>query len=190
MLSGRHFQPSGGDFYSHIFENSSEGIAVDVFWAITINFSPIRIQDAECESEASIEWLQWPIRSWRLLDGCAADFRYGENMCESSLYLFSHHPIDSTRIAIRHQEGPEFLVSFNLELEIQDDLGVTIRQPLVIQGSSKLTYTGLLVIPQNVGLTATDDESLKQFAANYVDVSVYGEPQPYGGHGFCFPPRH
>lgn len=177
----------GGEIYCHVFENPRTGLARDVFWSITVEFQPIRYGDEEWDCSMTCEWIRWPIRSWRELDGRHLDVDYGQDGVEASLYLAEHHTGSHTQLAIHHRKGNLFRVEMAMVVDFGGVLGDDQDPALPVQGVADVPFTGLLVVPKNLVPTPQNEEEIQQVVQGFVNLAEFGPPEPQG-HGFVLRP--
>jgi hypothetical protein len=175
-LIAKDLTSTGGEIYCHIFENSSVGVARDIFWSVAIDFAPICVDGRECFCALGCDWLRWPIRTWLELDGCRVEFRHGERDFESSFYLYAHHPADWTRITLTRKDANRFLALVEMELQIIQDVGFELERPFIIRTTATIPFTGLVIRPENLRLSSPSADELRHVASTFVDLTSFGPP--------------
>jgi hypothetical protein len=181
--------PSGGYLYCHVYENALTGTARDLYWSVTVDFERFNLGNEECACSITCEWLRWPIHSWLSLDGCAADFQYGEQGFESSFYLFTHHPANHTRLQLTYDSRNIFTAEIAMEVPMSVNLGIDVEDPLEINAIAKVPFIGLVMIPGNVGPKTLTKTQLQQIAMDFVDLREYHSPEPENS-GLKFRPNY
>src|SRR5437868_1197374 len=106
--------PSGGENYAHIFENKTTGVGRNLFWSITVDFQPIQYGGDEFSCSMTCEWIAWPLRDWRELDGRELDVDYGENGVESSFYMGRHDLATHATVSLRRRRDNIFSVKMDM----------------------------------------------------------------------------
>jgi hypothetical protein len=91
-MFGNQFTAVGGEIYGQLFENVQMDVPRNVYWACKVEFSPMVDEDGgEWACSLLCEWLVWPIRRWRELDGISLAQCVGKVKVEASLYYLSKH---------------------------------------------------------------------------------------------------
>lgn len=109
MLPAEKLVAAGGEVYCHLFENPRTGLPRNVYWSITIDFHPMEYDGKRFKRRSmTCEWLTWPLRDWRQLEGRSLDLKHGDGGSESSFYLWEHHTGISTRLRIGARDGARF----------------------------------------------------------------------------------
>jgi hypothetical protein len=179
--------PSGGDIYCHVFENKHTGLARNLFWSITIAFEPIQYGENEFQCSMTCEWITWPIRDWRALDGRRIDVTYGENGVESSFYTVRHDCGTYTKLSLRHRVGDRFTVSMSMTVDFLGYYGGDENPEMMVNAEAELPFTGVIITPENLHPTPVNVAELERVASDFVDLSAFREPERRN-HGFVLRP--
>jgi hypothetical protein len=180
--------PKSGEIYCHIFENENTGLARNLFWSITVDFEPIQYGEEEFSCSMTCEWIAWPLRDWRELDGRQLDVDYGENGVESSFYMTAHDLATHTTLTLRHRRDNMFSVKVDMLVNFHGYYGEDENPAMPVQAEVEVPFIGLLVIPGNLFPKPNKPAELRKVASEFVDLSAYEEPQPWKTHDFVFRP--
>ncbi len=181
-------EPSGGQIYCHIFENKHTGLARNLFWSITVDFKPIQYGDEKFDCSMTCEWIRWPLRDWRDLDGKQLDVEFGEDGIESSFYMTEHDIASHTTLSLHHRRRNVFTVNANMLVDFHGYYGGDADPSMPVHAEVDLPFIGLLVTPANLSPKPTTPTKLKKVVSEFVDLAAYKEPEPWMSHGFIFRP--
>src|SRR5262245_37184839 len=112
----------GGKMYAHVHENRLTGLKRNLFWAVSIDFAPIRYADSDFRCRMSCEWIPWDARDWRQLDGQKLDVEYEANgtvkngppSVEASFYMTEHDPARRVTLRLRHDGAARFTAAMKM----------------------------------------------------------------------------
>jgi hypothetical protein len=180
--------PSGGQIYCHVFENASAGLPRQLFWSVTIDFKPIQYGEDEFRCLLTCEWIAWPLRDWRELNGQQLEVNDGDNGIESSFYMTEHDPAVNTKLAFRHQRDNLFKVNVDMLVDFHGYYGGDENSAMPIHAEIDVPFIGLLVVPGSLFPKPGNAAELRTVAAEFVDLAVYDGPEPWKKHGFVFRP--
>ena len=180
--------PKGGEMYCHIFENSSTGLVRNLFWSITVEFEPVQYGENEFSCAMTCEWIPWPVRNWRELDGRRLVADYGEHGVESSFYTTQHDIGTRTELALFHRKANLFAVKMDMLVDYRGYYGGDDNPAMAVHAEVDVPFIGLLIIPDNLSPKPATPSQLQSVASQFVDLSSYEAPKPWQGHGSIFPP--
>jgi hypothetical protein len=180
--------PSGGEIYCHVFENKHTGLARNLFWSITITFEPIQYRENEVECSMTCEWITWPIRDWRDLDGRQIDLNYGEDGVESSFYTTRHDFGNHTTLSVRHRIENRFAVSMSMLVDFLGYYGGDENPAMMVHAEADVPFTGLIILPENLFPKPITIAEVESVAADFVDLSSFRAPE-LRHRGFILCPR-
>jgi hypothetical protein len=180
-------KPIGGEIYAHLFENPQQGVERSVFWSVTVDFEKFKYQSEDFDCCMTCEWIRWPIRDWRLLDGKELDVNYGDNGVEASFYRYQHHPASRATLSLRHVDGSRFNTKMSLAVLFGSVEANELQNPTLIEAEVILPFTGLLVVSANLQPEINGVKELTKAVAQSVDLTAFGEPQAVGD-SLRFPP--
>ncbi|MEI9850578.1 MAG: hypothetical protein WDN24_06615 [Sphingomonas sp.] len=63
--------PRAGEIFGHVLENKSINLDRNLFWNITVDLDPVEWGGESRDCALAVEWLIWPVRRWRHLDGAS-----------------------------------------------------------------------------------------------------------------------
>ena len=180
--------PKGGEIYCHIFENEAVELARNLFWSITVEFHPVRYGGEQFDCSLACEWIPWPIRTWQELEGRRLDVGYGDEGVEASFYMCEHHVADRIKLDVNRRSGTQFRVSVEALIDFAGYYGDDQDPAMPVRAEADLPFTGLLVIPDNLSPPPSTPSELSAVACEFVDLSVYGEPESRKPVGSVFRP--
>jgi hypothetical protein len=180
--------PSGGQIYCHIFENRRTGLKRNLFWSLTVDFKPIRYGDETFTCSMTSEWIAWPVRDWRDVDGKEIDVEFGEDGIESSFYMTKHDIATHTTLSLQHRRRNVFTVTADMTVDFHGYYGGDKNPAMPVHAEVDVPFIGLLVVPANLSPKPTTPTKLWKVASEFVDLAAYKEPDPWMTHGFIFRP--
>jgi hypothetical protein len=180
--------PKCGKIYCHVFENPRVDLARNLFWSITIEFESIQYGEDEFDCSMTCEWIVWPIRDWRQLDGIRLDADYGENGVESSFYLVGHDVGTHTKLTLTRRESNLFRVEMGMVVDFKGYYEGDENPAMTVHAEVDVPFIGLLIIPDNLTPKPVSKEEFQAVAAEFVDLSAFGNLEPWKSHGSIFPP--
>lgn len=180
--------PNGGELSSHIFENQSMGLARSLSWSITVEFEPIKYGRELFSCNLMCEWIVWPLRDWRDLDGQELDVASGDNGVESSFYMGRHDLATRTAISLRHRRENVFSIKVDLCVDFHGYYGGDENPAMGVHAELDLPFIGLMVIPGNLFPKPNTPAELREVASEFVDLARYLGPERLGEHAFVFRP--
>lgn len=178
----------GGEIYCHVFENQYTGIARNLFWSVTVKFAPIQYGNQRFDCSLTCDWIPWPVRNWRELDGRHLDVEYGENDIEASFYMTEHHLATRIRLSLAHQQANLFRVAVDLLVDFDGYYSGDEDPAMPVRGEMDIPFIGLLVNPGNLFPKPVNLSDVRKVLLEFVDLSAYCEPEPQEGDGFIFRP--
>ena len=144
----------------------------------------MRYGDEEFSCSMTCEWIRWPVRTWRELDGrrLAADF--GEDGIESTFYMTEHDTGRRTELVLRRRRENIFTVKMDMLVDFHGHYGGDGNPAMAVHAEVDVPFIGLLIIRDKPATPA----ELQEIAAEFVDLSAYEAPEPWQRHGFIFRP--
>jgi hypothetical protein len=181
-------RPRGGEIYCHVFENDAVGLKRNLFWAIRVDFADVRYGASEWPCSTTCEWIVWPVRTWKDLDGLTRDLDYGEGGVECSFYMTRHHPAGHTRLSLKREKNNLFRVVMDMTVRFGGFLGGDKDPALPVHADVVVPFTRLIVVPANLSPAPDTAEAAKSAAAEFVDLVDFLEPDA-GDGDFSFRPK-
>lgn len=181
--------PSGGQIFAHIFENRHTGLARGLFWSITVKFEPIRYGDDDYACSMTCEWIPWRLRNWLELDGRRLSVDYGEEGVESSFYLTEHDLGTHTELVLQHQSENLFETKMNMTVDFHGFHDGHENPRMQVAATVDLPLLGVLVIPDSLFPKPATEQELRDVASDFIDLTSFGDPEPWRTHGSIFPPK-
>jgi hypothetical protein len=175
-LALRAAKNSVGNLYAHLFENPRQGVERNVYWSLTVPCSPVRWDDEEHECSVTCEWLVWPSRDWRQLDGATLATVTKPKVIESSFYLADHHPVGLEQLELSRSDiGAQFRVKVagTFTLEGFDELDGTDMK-FSLEG--EVDFEGLVVVPGNLMSKPQSESEVLKAVAPYADLVNFDPP--------------
>lgn len=123
--------PQRGCLMAKLFENEHIKLPLTLFYSIFIPLSEIEVYGEKEDTEVMLEWIRFPVRSWRELAN--QEFRLPpypeEGYVDGSVYLgHVHNPADVDRIKFGELRGNtisiEIDIAFDFEQEGPAEFGV------------------------------------------------------------------
>lgn len=179
---------NGGELYCHVFENEYTGLSRGLFWCVSLNVTPPVGSSADYSSALTCEWLRWPAKRWQDLNGCTARFGMDDAEKEASMYWFTHHPAKQAFVSLTYQSGNTFLSSMQLDVQYADSELARLAGSSVVEAKGLVSFTGLIIVPGNLGISPSDTESIDRAASDFVDLSAYKEKEICES-GYCYKPK-
>ena len=175
-LTLRTDNASVGNIYAHLFENARNGLSRNLYWSLTVPCLPIRWEEDDHECSITCEWLVWPVRDWRQLDGMSLSATMNPELRESSLYLSDHHPVSIDHLQLTFSgTGARFKVSLagTVSLEGFDELdGTNMKFSL----ESEVNFEGLIVVPGNLIPKPQNESDVLDALAPYAELGAFAPP--------------
>jgi hypothetical protein len=187
MFPAEKLVASGGEIYCHLFENPHTGLARNVYWSIGIEFHPVDYEGRAWPCSMTCEWLTWPIRDWRQLEGQALDLSYGDGGSESSFYLWQHDTGKSTRLRIGPRSEERFEVEMLMVVDFAGYTGSDSNPAMEVRARAVLPYTGVIVVPGNLFPEPGTPGEAVGAVAPYLDTALFKAPERHD-HAFRMEP--
>jgi hypothetical protein len=171
-------RPAGGEIYAHVFENPRTGVRRNLFWNISVEFEPVRLDGEVWDCSFGVEWLTWPIPTWRALDGMDVGKVVAPEMVESSLYLLAeHHPATLRRLRLTAMRGSAFEAAITASAQVRTDHG---SRTVPVSCVCTLPFTGIIVVSGNLEPKPDTAEEAGEAAAQFIGMDGLREPRSEG----------
>jgi len=171
-------QPSEGEIYGHLFENSATGLRRGVYWNARIDFEPVSLDGEEQDCSLSIEWLALPVRRWRDLDGVELARVTQPDLIECSLYLFEEHNRATLRRLQLRKTGPSsFEADFLAIADVDDGSG---RRLFEVSGRCDLSFTSIIVVPSNLQPEPASELEVQAVLVRFISLEDLSPPLSEG----------
>lgn len=167
-----------GEIYGHLFENPRAGVARNVYWACNIEFGPTMDADGgKWPCTMLCEWIVWPVRHWRELDGMSLAQCSDPLNVEASLYFFSaHQPLTDLTLSLRHLRDDRFRLAGQLTADLDDLEGQTLRG-VRASFDVEAQLQGIILVPGSLTPKANTDVEASRVLAEFADPSAYEGPR-------------
>jgi hypothetical protein len=169
--------------WGHLFEKAATGLPRDVYWGIRVELEPLEVDGSEWPTSLAVEWLRFPVRSWRAL----ADTPPVLDLAETSLYCAYHQDAQLVHLSLAAQSE----TSFDLSLTVRATLEVPGLGPLP-EGELALTMPATLeeviVVRDNLFPKPSSPAEAAEALGRFLDPEEF-EPAVYEGFRYVFRPR-
>jgi hypothetical protein len=179
----------------HLFENPRMGVPRSVYWTCNVQFAPI-VEDSDGTDEDHegwpctllVDWITWPVRSWKEIDGLTLANCVGPLEPEASLYFFGQHqPLSSIELSFRRLFANHFSVQGRFMADLADLEGRILRQ-VTAEFEVKAEFAGLSVLPDNLFPKPKLEAEAAEVLGKFADLEIYEQPQ-WGEMSWLFRPR-
>ena len=183
-----------GEIDAHLFENPQMGVPRAVYWSCRIDFEPIQDESGEGDEDGwpctlLCEWITWPIRSWRQIDGLTLENCVHPSGLEASLYFFSvHQPLSSIELSFRGTEGNRFRVQGRLIGDLEDLEGHVFRG-MTAEFEVDAEFLEVGVIPENLNPKPVSEAQAAAALGQYADLASYERPEWVDDFKWSFRPK-
>ena len=172
-----------GEISAQLFENPRMGVPRAVYWSCNIEFAPIHDTSAATAGANQgwactllCDWITWPVRDWRQIDGLTLANCVGPMEVEASLYLFNvHQPLTSIELAFRRTVASKFRWRGRIVGDLEDLEGRALRD-VSANFEVDAEFTGLAVVPENLNPKPKSEERATQALASHADLTAYEQP--------------
>lgn len=188
--SKAHLESLGGEVYCHIFENENTGLQRGLFWSVTLDVNPPTKHMQGDSSSISCEWMRWSVRNWQDLCVNREAFDWNDSEKEASLYWLGYHAAKNATVSVRrqNQKGSMFHVHINMDVVYTEDSLANLAISTVVESSGIVPFTGLIIVPENIGISRDDDRAIDEAVAEYVDPAWFHKKQ-VTKNGYIFKPK-
>ena len=179
---------TGGELYAHVFENQRADTERQLFWCLCLECRSIRWKQKERDVCLLIEWLTWPVRNWRELDGMSLAEVLSPESVEASFYFLEHNKVRLDELTLGRVVGASIdvvacgafdLVGFD-EFDGED---LEFR----IQGTVR--FPGVYVIPDELDPKPTTPAEVERTVRDFIDTDDLEAPVWEQGFRFVLAPR-
>ena len=181
MLATPKLTALSADISGHLFENPKMGVPRGVYWSCSVAFAPIPEGTDEWQCTLLCDWISWPVRSWRDIDGLTLANCTGPLQMEASLYFLGEHQMISTiELSFHKTDMNYFRATGRLSADLTDLDGRFFRG-VEAKLEVNAEFVGLRVVPDNLFPKPKSEAQASQALANFVDLQSYEPPQwvPY-----------
>jgi hypothetical protein len=134
-------------------------------------------QGEEFKVSVTCDWLGWPVRDWRRLDGMTRSTAVNPGLAECTLYLADHHAVRLRTLELRSVGvGARFRLSMAGSFDIYgfDDLDGT---NLAFSIDSDVEFEGLVVVPENFIPQPQNEAEVLNALRSRVDLKGFCAPR-------------
>ncbi len=168
---------AGGSLYSHVFENASTGLERGHFWSLTIDFDPLEYDENEWDCSVMVEWMQFAVRDWRLLNNSHVAAALKNEQVEASFYLTRHDWASVKELSLKHVADNRFRACLKLVVDFQGFTGHDVDPEMEITAETDIEYTGLIIVPDNLSPEPNTPEEVIEVVSQFADPAAYHSPE-------------
>jgi hypothetical protein len=154
-----------------------------VYWGIRVELEPIEVDGSEWLTSLAVEWLRFPVRSWRALADAAPIL----DLAETSLYCAYHQDAQLEHLSLAARAEASF------------DLSLRVRAALDVPGAGTLsegelaltmpaTLEEMIVVRDNLFPKPSSPAEAAAVLGSYLDPAEF-EPAVDDGFRYVFRPR-
>jgi hypothetical protein len=167
-----------GEIYAHLFDNPPRGLARDLYWNIHVELEPVYLLGEEWVSVFQCDWLVWPIKTLRDLDGMGLEQVRYPKLVEASVYLVSeHHPAAVSHLVVRRIHGNGYHLDARGAVEVDMD-GQQLSSSFHFECS--LSFSGIVVVPENVSPKPSNRKEVAMAVAPFISLVGLKKPRREG----------
>ena len=172
-------RPRAGEIYGHLFGNAATGLRRNLYWNAEIEFEPLQLDGEEWDCSLAVEWLTWPIGSWRELDGVGLSKVSERNLIECSLYLLDEHHWANLGNFELTEIGPAmFEAAVNATAQVHDGVGV---RHFEVSVRCNLAFSSIVVVSSNLQPKLTSPLEAQAEVAKFISLEQLAPPRSEGG---------
>jgi hypothetical protein len=165
-----------GEIWAHIFENKSTGLVRNLYWAFDIECAPINWQDRSWDCSVQCEWLAWPLRQWKDLDGKTLGESTYPNLVQCSFYFADHHPVALSELSIRRIASTQFQATLQGKFDLPgfdhlDELNIHLAL------ACEISFSGVIVVPGNLEPKPTNTAQARAVVEPFISTDDFHEPR-------------
>jgi hypothetical protein len=171
-------RPVGGEIYAHVFENPLTGVSRNLFWNMLVKFEPVAIDGDEWNCSFLVDWLTWPIPTWRGLEGMDLSKIVLPSMVEPSLYLMGEHNDAALHdLRLDDRQGTVFQITAAASTQVTTE---TERLSIPIAFTCPLQFMGIIVVNDNIAPRPTTPACAAEAVAQFVRIDGLRQPRSEG----------
>ena len=168
-------KPKAGSLYAHVFENPRTGVARDLYWNVHVDFEPVQFDGEEWDCSFAVEWLTWPNRRWRDLDGLGLRQVRRTEFVECSLYLLAeHNPAALRHLELRENGHAAFDLDFSAIADVDDGSGL---RRFEVSGKCEVEFSGVIVVTDNLQPKPASPDDARAAVAEFLALDDLAEPR-------------
>ena len=140
-----------------------------------MEFESVPFDGEQWDCSLGIEWLTFPIRRWRDLDGMSLARAHSRSLLECSLYLFEeHHWARLNRLEMKEVSPGIFEVDFAAIADVDDGSGL---RRFEVSGRCDVKFIGIIVVPDNLDPKPETAEAAATTVAHFLALDDLDEPR-------------
>ncbi|WP_437977587.1 hypothetical protein WMF11_12125 [Sorangium sp. So ce295] len=194
MAAAPTFKARKAEISGHLFENPSAGVPRGIYWSCNIDFAPmLHARESEEDGEGwpcmlLCDWITWPVRSWREMDGLTLECCVRPLEVEASLYFFGRHqPLSRIELSFQRSRADRFRVRGGFLADLDDIAGCTLRA-VTSEFDLEGRFVGLSVLPDNLFPKPKSEAQAIDALGEFADLQAYERPQ-WEETSWLFKPR-
>lgn len=194
MTAAPTFKADKAEISGHLFENPSVGVPRGIYYSCNVDFAPIA-DSLEGREDGDgwpctllCDWITWPIRSWRDIDGKTLENCVGPVPVEASLYFFGQHqPLSRIELSFQRSRADRFRIRGRFVADLEDMDGRTLQE-VTSQFELEGRFSGLGVLPDNLSPKPKSEAEAIDALGKFVDLQAYDRPR-WENMSWVFMPR-
>ena len=194
MTAAPPFKAEGFEISGDLFENPRVGLPRGIYWSCAIDFAPIQdSQESKEEDEGwpcilLCDWITWPVRDWREIDGLTLKSCVDPRLVEASLYFFGQHqPLSGIELQFRRSGADRFRIRGRFVADLTNLAGDTLRE-VSAEFDVAGHFSGLTVLPNNLAPKPKSEAQAIDALGRFADLQAYERPQ-WRDMSWLFRPR-
>jgi hypothetical protein len=163
-----------------LFENPPAGVPRAVYWSCTVDFAPMRGASGDSgdwSCALMCDWIAWPIRSWREINGLTLESCVGRLAVEASLYFFGRHqPLSHIELSFQRTHADHFRVRGCFVADLDDLYGRTLQGATAafdLEGQ----LAGISVSAENLFPKPNSETQVMDALKPFADLGAYARPE-------------
>ena len=180
---------TGGELSSHVYENRSTSVPRDLYWSASLNFAPLNYCGESLECSATVEWLRIPNRNFRDINQTRIKFGEDDPISEASFYMSRHDVARTAMMTLSYLDDDRFRLALEMTVDFLGYDEGDENPNLYVTGEADVTYTGLIIVPDNLSPKPTTETDVLGIAEAFADLDCYQKPI-HQGFRYLLPPQN
>lgn len=165
-------RPRDAEISAIIFENTTAGVPLDLYWSFRVEFESIRYAERVFECSLSADWVRINQRDWRGLGGYAV--AGGHDVVDASFYTGAHDSVTYTCLRIGERQGARFQHDWQARVDFQGWTDDDAEADLFVQARTAAEFTGVLVYAPLLRSCGSPREGAERLLSRFVDRGAFG----------------
>lgn len=176
------FTVQRGELRATLFENLRVGVPRGIYWSCSIDFAaavspteqPAHDTDAACT--LLCDWISWPVRCWRQIDGLTLASCRSPPAVEASLYFAGEHQwLTVVELSFQRTQADRWHVTGRFCGDLLDEGGDRFRGAGAEFGV-EMPFAGISVLPDNVRPKLKSAAGAAAALGEFADLASYEAP--------------